>query len=171
MGIERMLSGMFIGEVVRQVLLKLHNDLIILKTWPKQWEKMYGLTTELVCSILEKDQEISELLQSQGLTSPTALECRLIYRICQMVVIRAAELVAALLACTVDRVEDSKVGIAVDGSVYKNMELFRDVLKEKTKSLIKPGTDCYFVPCEDGSGLGAAIVASMVDRKLRTQKN
>ena len=51
--IERMLSGMFIGEVVRQVLLKLYNDSIILKTWPQQWEKMYGLNTELVSSILE----------------------------------------------------------------------------------------------------------------------
>ena len=46
-----------------------------------------------------------------------------------------------MLACTVDRVDDPNVGVAVDGSVYKNMELFRIVLEEKTKALIKPGTD------------------------------
>ncbi|XP_053406528.1 hexokinase-like [Mercenaria mercenaria] len=120
---------------------------------------------------LRADQDVNEILQTQGINSPTSLECRLVYCVCQLVVIRAAELVAALLACTVDRVEEQKIGIAVDGSVYKNIALFRDVLEEKTKDLIKPGTDCYFVPCEDGSGLGAAIVASMVERHLRTQKN
>lgn len=42
-------------------------------------------------------------------------------------------------ACVVNRVDDAVVGIAVDGSVYKNIQLFRDVLELKTKSLLKPG--------------------------------
>lgn len=44
-------------------------------------------------------------------------------------------------ACVVNRVGLPTVGIAVDGSVYKNMQLFRDVLAEKVKSLVNPGVN------------------------------
>lgn len=169
MGIEKLMCGMFIGEVVRRVLLKLHKDKIIMNIWPLHWDKVYSLHTETVSDILRIEKikilEVNQVLQSQGISNLTSNECMILYCVCQLAVIRAAHLTAACTSCLVNRVDDPVVGIAVDGSVYKNIELFRDMLDRRIKSLVKPGKECYFVPCDDGSGLGAALVASMVDRR------
>lgn len=163
MGIEKLMSGMYIGEVVRQVLFRMHSKNIILASWPESWLDVYSLQTETISEFLKvkETEDDNKFLESHGI-SISAKEFKITKLVCQLVVLRAAHLTAACTACLVNRVGRSLVGIAVDGSIYKHIQMFRDILEEKISHLLKPGVQCYFVPCEDGSGVGAALIAAMV---------
>lgn len=162
---EKMMCALFAGEVVRHVILKLHKDGICFKTLSPQMQQKDGLTTETLSNILldetETHSKVRVILGTLGLDDVTDAECHLVYLVCKLVTMRAAALVAACLACLINRMNLPENGIAVDGSFYRGNHLFPDMCFNKMKNLVNPGLKYHFVPCQDGSGLGAALVAAM----------
>ena len=62
------------------------------------------------------------------------------------------------------RVEKDDVTIAVDGSLFRYHPNFQKTLEKTLKKLIDPSISFQIVLSTDGSGRGAAVVASIMSK-------
>ena len=105
------------------------------------------------------------ILKSMGVDNPSTVDCKLVYKICCKLTERGAILVAAAIAALLIRVKKSPVcGIGVDGSLYNEFPTFRNTMVKKLEEL-SPEYKARFLAVDDGSGIGAAVVAATVSRQ------
>ncbi|KAK1159372.1 hexokinase-2-like isoform X1 [Acipenser oxyrinchus oxyrinchus] len=164
---EKMISGMYMGEIVRLILVKLVNEKLLFQglTTPVLLEED-SFKTQHIFEI-EKDAEgldkASEILKSLGL-QPSREDCEVVQQVCIAVSTRSAHLCAAGLATIANRIRNKRglrhfdTTVAVDGTVYNEHPKFSQRLQEALR-LLAPECDVSFMPREDSSGIGAAIVA------------
>ncbi|XP_041658174.1 hexokinase-2-like [Cheilinus undulatus] len=169
---EKMISGMYLGEIVRLLLLKLTEDNLLfqgrksdaLKT-PERFETRFISEIEEPDTGLENAQRI---LTELGLDWDE-VDSRVVRLVCDTVSSRSARLCAAALATIVTRIRENrgldhlKTTVGVDGTVYKKHPNFSDELQE-TVHLLAPQCDITFLVSEDGSGKGAAMVTAVAQR-------
>lgn len=169
---EKMISGMYMGELVRLILVKMAKE-----------DLLFGgrITADLLTtghfetryvSEIEKDKEgiktAQQILGKLGL-EPSHEDCVATHRICQIVSSRSANLCAATLAAVLRRIRENKgverlrSTVGVDGSVYKNHPHFARLLQKTVRRLV-PDCDVRFIRSEDGSGKGAAMVTAVAYR-------
>uniref|UniRef100_A0A8C1TLZ7 Hexokinase-2 n=1 Tax=Cyprinus carpio TaxID=7962 RepID=A0A8C1TLZ7_CYPCA len=153
---EKMISGMYMGELVRLVLVKMAKDGLLFQ----------GHTTPDLSS--EGLVSAEQILRGLGL-DPSPEDCVATQRVCQIVSTRAAHLCAASLAAVLRQIRDNKATdrlrttVGVDGSVYKNHPQFARRLNKMVRLLV-PDCDVRFLRSEDGSGKGAAMVTAVAYR-------
>lgn len=172
---EKMISGLYMGEIVRLILVKLASEKLLFQglTTPALL-KENSFKTQHIFEI-EKDAEgldkASEILKSLGL-QPSREDCEVVQQVCIAVSTRSAHLCAAGIATIANRIrnnrglDDFDTTVAVDGTVYNKHPKFSQRLKEALK-LLASECDVSFMPREDSSGIGAAIVAGKELRKRR----
>ncbi|XP_061907577.1 hexokinase-2 [Entelurus aequoreus] len=171
---EKMISGMYMGELVRLILVKMAKDRLLFngKT-TSQLNTTGKFTTKCIYSIESDNIEeglksAQSVLQALGL-DPTLEDCIATLRVCQIVSIRAAHLCAATLVAVLRQIRDNKAAeklrttIGVDGSVYKNHPEFPRRLHKMVGRLV-PDCDVRFLRSEVGSGKGAAMVTAVALR-------
>ena len=90
--------------------------------------------------------------------------------ICEAVSTRAAHLSAVALATLVARVKRKHVTIATDGSLVRKHPYFRSRIESKMAELVGEGVTFELRFAEDGSGIGAALVAATVAHRLKIQR-
>uniref|UniRef100_UPI00398EACEF hexokinase-2-like isoform X1 n=2 Tax=Pristiophorus japonicus TaxID=55135 RepID=UPI00398EACEF len=175
---EKMISGMYMGELVRIILVKMAKDGLLFggKITPELLVTEH-FETRFV-SAIEKDtdglQKAKEILTKLGL-EPTQDDCVATQRICTIVSTRSSNLCAATLAAVLRRIKENKgvqrlrTTIGVDGSVYKKHPQFARRLHKAVRRLV-PTCDVRFLPSEDGSGKGAAMVTAVAYRLAKQQK-
>ncbi|KAI1901089.1 hypothetical protein AGOR_G00056540 [Albula goreensis] len=176
---EKMISGMYMGELVRLILVKMTRDGLAFQgqTTPQLLTTGSFQTSSVSAIETEKDNEgllnAEKVLLGLGLT-PTAEDCVTTQRVCQIVSTRAAHLCAATLAAVLRQIRDNKAvdrlrtTIGVDGSVYKNHPHFARRMHKMVRMMV-PDCDVRFLRSEDGSGKGAAMVTAVAHR-LATQQ-
>ncbi|NXK17988.1 HXK3 protein, partial [Arenaria interpres] len=181
---EKLISGMYLGEIVRHILLALVEKEIlfqdkacptlqnrdIFKTKFLSTIEMVVLTMSLVRGsdglALTKVQAI---LRDLGLQANFE-ECSLVREVCQTVSLRAAQLCAAGLAAVVEKMRENRglgqlaVTVGVDGTLYKMHPCFSQHLQQTLQDLA-PNCTVTFLLSEDGSGKGAALVAAVAVRE------
>lgn len=180
---EKRISGMFLGELLRVMLIHLFEKKLIFtnlykergNTLPHRLTEPFLLSSE-VLSYLEIDDStdlrMSALVLENQLRLPTTLSERIvIQKLTQAISKRAAYLSAIPLAAIVTRVkdqysnDDKDFEIGCDGSVVEFYPGFRDKILEALE-LINPlkGTSkrVHLRIAKDGSGVGAALCASTV---------
>jgi len=169
---EKMISGMYLGEIVRLVLEGLTRE-----------GKMFGGNYELISqpgcfptkylSEIESESEEDEgtqfskteqLLQDIGIWSASNTECANVAYICSMISKRAAFLCACGVAALLKRMQKKYVTVGVDGSVYRFHPTFKDLLDQKIDDLVEGKLEFQLMLSEDGSGRGAALVAAVATR-------
>ncbi|XP_032870023.1 hexokinase-2-like [Amblyraja radiata] len=175
---EKMISGMYMGELVRLILVKMTKDGLLFrgKLTPQLLVKD-NFETQYV-SAIEKDsdglQRAHGVLTKLGL-EPTSDDCISLRRICSIVSTRSSDLCAAALAAVLRRIQENKglqrmqTTIGVDGSVYKMHPQFARRLNKTVKRLV-PSCEVRFLLSEDGSGKGAAMVTAVAHRLDKQQK-
>ncbi|XP_018414385.1 PREDICTED: hexokinase-2 isoform X2 [Nanorana parkeri] len=175
---EKMISGMYMGELVRLILVKMAKE-----------DLLFGgrITADLLTtghfetryvSEIEKDKEgvktAHAILSKLGL-EPSHEDCVATHRICQIVSTRSANLCAATLSAVLRRIRENKgverlrSTVGVDGSVYKNHPHFARLL-QKTVRRLAPDCDIRFIRSEDGSGKGAAMVTAVAYRLVHQRQ-
>ncbi|KAM6220233.1 hexokinase-2 isoform 1-T1 [Rhynchocyon petersi] len=183
---EKMISGMYMGELVRLILVKMAKEELLfggrlspeLLTTGRFETKdvsdieggLHTAVTWWLCFPREKDgvRRAHEILTRLGL-EPTEEDCVATHRICQIVSTRSASLCAATLAAVLRRIKENKgeerlrSTIGVDGSVYKKHPHFAKRLHKTVRRLV-PDCDVRFLLSEDGSGKGAAMVTAVAYR-------
>ncbi|NXS59539.1 HXK3 protein, partial [Brachypteracias leptosomus] len=169
---EKLISGMYLGEIVRHILLALVEKQLLFcgKSSPKLQTKDIFQTKFL--STIEGDglalQQVRSILQDLELEASIE-DSVLVREVCQTVSLRAANLCAAGLAAVVEKMRENRglaqlaVTVGVDGTLYKLHPHFTQNLQQMLQDLA-PNCTVTFLQSQDGSGKGAALVAAVACR-------
>ncbi|XP_036043646.1 hexokinase-3 isoform X2 [Onychomys torridus] len=169
---EKMIGGLYLGELVRLVLVHLarHGVLFGGCTSPA----LLSQDSILLEHVAQMDDPatgtacVHEILQGLGL-SPQASDAELVQHVCEAVCTRAAQLCAAALAAVLSRLQHSReqqtlhVTVATGGRVFERHPRFHRTLKEMVMCLV-PECDVSFIPSVDGGGRGVAMVTAVAAR-------
>ena len=183
---EKMISGLYLGEIFRLVLLDLHdnNPAHCLKLFPDQDVEPLRTPFSLDASVLshiEEDPfenlcETHELLQARLGLAATKPELELVRRLAELVGTRAARLSACGIAALCRKKGIDKCHVGADGSVFNKYPHFKargaQALREildwpKTRRGQEDPVDIR--AAEDGSGVGAALIAALTIKRVREQ--
>ncbi|XP_074965836.1 hexokinase HKDC1-like isoform X3 [Phalacrocorax aristotelis] len=169
---EKMTSGMYLGEIVRQILIDLTKQGLLFRGQISESLTKRGIFETKFLSQIESDRlallQVRRILQQLGLDS-TCEDSIIVKEVCGAVSKRAAQLCGAGLAAIVEKkrenrgVEHLKITVGVDGTLYKLHPHFSRVLRETVKELA-PKCDVTFMLSEDGSGKGAALITAVAKR-------
>uniref|UniRef100_A0A8B9E2H2 hexokinase n=1 Tax=Anser cygnoides TaxID=8845 RepID=A0A8B9E2H2_ANSCY len=169
---EKMTSGMYLGEIVRQILIDLTKQGLLFRGQISESLRKRGIFETKFLSQIESDRlallQVRRILQQLGLDS-TCEDSIIVKEVCGAVSRRAAQLCGAGLAAIVEKkrenrgVEHLQITVGVDGTLYKLHPHFSRVLQETVRELA-PQCDVTFMLSEDGSGKGAALITAVAKR-------
>ncbi|KAF7287537.1 hypothetical protein GWI33_005902 [Rhynchophorus ferrugineus] len=167
---EKMISGMYLGELVRLYMVKFTKDGLMFEGKLSDALQERDKFTCTYLSEIEADQpgkyiRQREILNEMGLSYASEQDCINIRYICECISRRSAHLIAAAMVTLINKMGETNVTIGVDGSVYKYHPHFRRLMIQKMTELIKPGFTFDVMLSEDGSGRGAALVAAVAAKK------
>ncbi|KAG7222090.1 hypothetical protein INR49_016660 [Caranx melampygus] len=170
---EKMISGMYLGEIVRNVLMDFTAKGLLFRGRMSERLKTHGIFETKFLSQIEKDRlamrQIRSILQHLGLTSSTCDDSVLVKEVCSVVARRAAQLCGAGLAAVVDKIRQNRnlnqlsITVGVDGTLYKTHPHFSSIMQETLQDLA-PQCQVTFHKSEDGSGKGAALITAVACR-------
>ncbi|AET01524.1 putative hexokinase [Medicago truncatula] len=173
---EKIISGMYLGEIVRRVLYKMAEEAWFFgETVPSKLKVPFILRTPDMSAMHHDSSadlnvvktKLKEILE----ISDTSLEVRkVVVALCNIVATRGARLSAAgivgilkkLGKDTITNGEGQKNVIAMDGGLYEHYTEYRKCLENTLKELLGEGvSDSVIVEhSNDGSGTGAALLAA-----------
>uniref|UniRef100_A0A8C3NFA6 Hexokinase-2 n=1 Tax=Geospiza parvula TaxID=87175 RepID=A0A8C3NFA6_GEOPR len=169
---EKMISGMYLGEIVRNILMDFTKKGLLFRGRISERLKTRGIFETKFLSQIESDclalLQVRSILQHLGLES-TCDDSIIVKEVCTVVARRAAQLCGAGMAAVVDKIRENrgldflKVTVGVDGTLYKLHPHFSTVLQETVKEL-SPKCEVTFLQSEDGSGKGAALITAVACR-------
>lgn len=165
---EKLISGMYMGELVRLVMVKLVNNHALLGGKGSEMLNQKGSFKTNFVTAIEEDspghyEKCIRCLNEIGITHATNEDCRCVRMICEAVSSRAAFLCAAALSALLCKINEKNVTIGIDGSVYRFHPTFKSNLEKKIRELTTPSISFQLMLSEDGSGRGAALVAAVVN--------
>jgi len=167
---EKMISGMYLGELVRQVCLDLvDKGLLFNGKASKKFLTKMAFLTKFVSDIESHDNAKLLGVLNELEIDGTPRDQMILKLVCAAVSKRAARLAAAGLVAIVMKINKPLCTIAVDGSVFKLHPQFKTYMQETIKDLM-PESNIKLMLSEDGSGKGAALIAAVAARisKLRS---
>ncbi|KAG5194655.1 hypothetical protein JEQ12_012931 [Ovis aries] len=175
---EKMTSGMYLGEIVRQILIDLTKQGLLFRGHISERLQTRGIFETKFLSQIESDRlallQVRRILQQLGLDS-TCEDSIVVKEVCGAVSRRAAQLYGAGLAAIVEKrredqgLEHVRITVGVDGTLYKLHPHFSRILRETVKELA-PQCDVMFMLSEDGSGKGAALITAVAKRLQQAQR-
>ncbi|KAM6585200.1 hypothetical protein CsatB_012202 [Cannabis sativa] len=173
---EKLISGMYLGEVVRRVLCRVAEEVslfgdtvppklripFILRT--PHMSAMHHDTSPDLKVVAEKLRDILEIPNS-------SLKARkLIVQLCDVVATRGARLAAAGILGILKKLgrettkegENQKTVIALDGGLYEHYSAYSNCLETTIAELLgeKVSESIVIEHSNDGSGIGAALLAA-----------
>ncbi|KAG5880594.1 hypothetical protein JTB14_002399 [Gonioctena quinquepunctata] len=171
---EKMISGMYMGEIVRLALERFTKEGLLFGGKGSDMLFERGRFYTKYVSEIESDppgvfNNLREICEELGLKHASEQDYINVRYICECVSRRSAHLVSAGLATLLNKMDEKKVTIGIDGSVYRFHPHFHNLMMEKIKELADPSIEFDLMLSEDGSGRGAALVAAVAAR-LRKEK-
>ncbi|XP_027958507.1 hexokinase-3 isoform X2 [Eumetopias jubatus] len=169
---EKMISGMYLGEIVRHILLHLTSLGVLFRGQPTQRLQTRDIFKTKFLSEIESDslalRQVRAILEDLGL-SLTSDDALMVLEVCQAVSQRAAQLCGAGVAAVVEKIRENRgleeltVSVGVDGTLYKLHPHFSSLVAATVRELA-PRCVVTFLQSEDGSGKGAALVTAVACR-------
>uniref|UniRef100_A0A671L2D5 hexokinase n=1 Tax=Sinocyclocheilus anshuiensis TaxID=1608454 RepID=A0A671L2D5_9TELE len=174
---EKMCSGMYLGEIVRNILIDLTKRGFLFRGQISETLKTRGIFETKFLSQIESDRlallQVRSILQHLGLDS-TCDDSIIVKEVCGAVSLRAAQICGAGMAAVVDKIRENRgldhldITVGVDGTLYKLHPHFSRIMHHTVKELA-PNCNVNFLLSEDGSGKGAALITA-VGCRLRQQE-
>uniref|UniRef100_A0A674MGH0 Phosphotransferase n=1 Tax=Takifugu rubripes TaxID=31033 RepID=A0A674MGH0_TAKRU len=175
---EKMISGMYLGEIVRLLLVKLTEDKFLFSGQASETLLMPGsFETNVIYPFISAEhslENVEHILTKLGLKWDE-VDARVVRVCCDTISSRSARLCAAALAAITNRIRNNrklghlKTTVGVDGTVYKKHPNFGEEL-QATVRLLAPACHITFMVSEDGSGKGAAMVTAVAQRLARQSR-
>ncbi|XP_030067982.1 hexokinase-3 isoform X2 [Microcaecilia unicolor] len=169
---EKMISGMYLGEIVRNILLQFTTQGILFRGQVSQRLCTKDIFQTKFLSDIERDSmgllQVRAILTELGLDS-TCDDSIIVKEVCQVVSQRAANLCGAGIAAVVEKIrvnhclDHLTITVGVDGTLYKLHPHFAGIVQE-TVQVLAPSCSVTFLQSEDGSGKGAALVTAVTCR-------
>uniref|UniRef100_UPI00398E372A hexokinase HKDC1-like isoform X1 n=1 Tax=Pristiophorus japonicus TaxID=55135 RepID=UPI00398E372A len=165
---EKMISGMYLGEIVRNILISFTKQGFLFRGLISQRLKTIGIFETKFLSQIESDRlallQVRAILQQLGLDS-TCDDSIIVKEVCGVVSKRAAQLCGAGVAAVVDKIRENRkldyleITVGVDGTLYQLHPHFSRILADTVKDLA-PKCNVTISLSEDGSGRGAALITA-----------
>lgn len=177
---EKMISGMYLGEVTRNIILDFLDNLIIFQGLSSgELNRHYGIDTALMSAIeLGRDNTSKDWLKATKKIITDSFEveasdadCVMIQRICEIVATRAARLSATAIATIIRRTDPKgTLAIGVDGSVIEHYPKFQQRMIGALTDLFDESVCDRLVIglAKDGSGVGAALCALQAKKQAES---
>ncbi|MFH1874187.1 MAG: hexokinase [Pseudomonadota bacterium] len=165
---EKMISGMYLGELARLVLADLIKRQLIFTECQGKFSKGDFKTRHM--SLIEADKtpmlgKINDYLESVGMFHSNLEDRKMLKKICKMVSVRAARISAAAISAVVawmDPELKSNHTIGIDGTLYEKYPGFRrNILSTLQEIHSGKAKKIKLSLAKDGSGIGVAIVAAV----------
>ncbi|XP_063695449.1 hexokinase-1-like [Bolinopsis microptera] len=152
---EKMISGMYLGELTRLALLKrtLHKNCIFAGNIPDMLHKEDSLDGSTVSDCINSEEECRAVFPK---ASPA--DIAVVRQVCNAVSNRAAKLAAAGVYAIWLKREKVPFTVAVDGSVFLKHATFANVMRSTLQEL---NCTVNLEVATDGSGLGSALIAAI----------
>ncbi|OEL31900.1 Hexokinase-7 [Dichanthelium oligosanthes] len=171
---EKLISGMYLGEIVRRVLLKIASQSMLFGNINHTKLKTRFILRTPDISAMHHDETpdlriVAEKLADNLKISDTSLETRkMVVEICDIVTSRSARLAAAGIVGILRKIgravpgDERRSVIAIDGGLFEHYAEFRQCLESTLVELLgKEASRSVAVKLtKDGSGLGAALIAA-----------
>ncbi|KAG4930549.1 hypothetical protein AAZX31_17G151500 [Glycine max] len=168
---EKLISGMYLGEVVRQVLLKLARETALFgSNVPPKLMTPYLLRSPDMAAMhqdMSEDREIvsEKLSEIFDIDSCSLMAREMVAEVCDIVTERGARLAGAGIVGIIKklgRVENRKSVVTVEGGLYEHYRIFRNYLHSSIWEMLgKDLSDNVIVEhSHGGSGTGALFLAA-----------
>ncbi|NXU74782.1 HXK1 protein, partial [Oreotrochilus melanogaster] len=173
---EKMISGMYLGEIVRNILIDFTKRGFLFRGQISETLKTRHIFETKFLSQIERLAllQVRAILQQLGLNS-TCDDSIIVKTVCGAVSRRAAQLCGAGMAAVVDKIRENRglehleITVGVDGTLYKLHPHFSRIMHQTVKDLA-PNCDVTFLLSEDGSGKGAALITAVGCRLRETEQ-
>ncbi|KAJ1654857.1 hypothetical protein IWQ61_005288 [Dispira simplex] len=174
---EKMISGLYLGEVARKVLLHLVDCRLLFNGLSStELNQPYNFDTAYMSTIVADEtddlEDTKHTLETVLLLPATTLtDRRIVQRVCYLLGLRAARLSAAALTSVLtvrkDLLAAGPCTVGIDGSMYEFYPQFEDFLLEAVGEILGSSLakKVKTTLAKDGSGVGAAIVAMVADKQ------
>lgn len=175
---EKMTAGLYLGEIFRLALLDVLQTspgLIFKGQDTSKLEKPYLLDASFLATIeddpYENLQETSDAFEKHLGIKSTQTELEMIRRLAELIGTRAARLSACGVAaiCKKKKIESCHVG--ADGSVFTKYPHFKprgaQALREILDWAPEEKDKVTIMAAEDGSGVGAALIAALTLKRFK----
>ncbi|KAJ3702290.1 hypothetical protein LUZ61_005995 [Rhynchospora tenuis] len=172
---EKLISGMYLGDIVRRVLLKMAEEAELFgDTVPPKLRVPFILRSHDISSMhhdISPDFKVvaTKLKENLGVINTSFETRKMVVQVCDIITRRAAQLAAAGIAGVLKKIGmDPSSGnhqrrvIAIDGGLFEHNRVFKNCL-ERTLSQLLGEEASRFVEvtlANDGSGVGAALIAA-----------
>ncbi len=175
---EKMIAGLYLGELFRLVLVDLHDNKSCKMFQGQDISKLrevYTLDSSFL-SLIEEDPfenltETSDLFKRELGIATIKPELELCRRLAELIGTRAARLSACGVAaiCTKKGIKSCHVG--ADGSVFNKYPHFKARGAVALREILDWGQDekdpISILAAEDGSGVGAALIAALTVKRVK----
>jgi hexokinase len=165
-----MVSGLYIGEMLRLVMVKLHEEgrLFQDKDITRLRESNVVDATFLSIAEIDTSEGLDDMRKEfEGLFnfSPAVDEMKVCRYLTGLIATRAARLYACGIAAICKRNNIRECHVGVDGSVFNKNSGFKDRASQGLRDILDwPVGEIDLIALnasEDGSGVGAALAASL----------
>ncbi|KAF2671201.1 hexokinase [Microthyrium microscopicum] len=179
---EKMVAGLYLGEIFRLTLVDLHEhpDCLMFKDQAiTKLSQPYGLDASFLSKIevdpFENLDETAELFHSTLDIKPSRHELELIRRLAELIGTRAARLTACGIAAICTKQNWTTAHVGADGSVFTHYPHFKARQAQALKEILDwpanqgkgAGDPIEVVAAEDGSGVGAALIAALTIKRVQ----
>nr|CAD7454508.1 unnamed protein product [Timema tahoe] len=171
---EKMISSMYLGELVRLIVLKLikENEMFGGNS-SDLFNTQYLFDTKYMSDIESEEagkwDRMSMILMGLDMGHGNEQDFVNLRYIVEVLSQRAAALVSACMVALINKMDFNPVTIGVDGTLYKQHPNFRPMMLEYIGKFVKKGIKFELMLSEDGSGRGAALVAAAAIRARSEQ--
>ncbi|MED6158616.1 Hexokinase isoenzyme 2 [Stylosanthes scabra] len=181
---EKIISGMYLGEIVRRVLCKMAEEASFFgDTVPPKLKVPFTLRTPDMSSMHhDKSADLSVVgnkLKAIFEIADSSLESRkVVIELCNIIATRGARLAAAgilgilkkLGRDTVNDGEGQRMVISMDGGLYEHYDAYSKCLEDTITELVGEDVSQHIViqHSMDGSGIGAALLAASHSQYLES---
>jgi len=166
---EKMISGMYMGELVRQVLVDLMKDDLIFVGADREKLLERGSFFTRYASEIESDPvgeytRARQAMEELGMDPDeiTDEDCSSLRYVCEAVSRRASMMASAGVTALLKKMDYKDVVIAIDGSLFRFHPHFKNVMQSRISQMMGINFKFDLLLSEDGSGRGAALVAAVL---------
>jgi len=169
---EKMISGMYMGELVRQVLVDMVWEDLMFEDQNTDGLFEPGAFLTKYVSKVEADPvgdytKCRKVMAELGMPDVSEEDCSVVRHICECISRRAGFMAAAGITALLKKMDYHDVTIAIDGSVFRYHPHFPNIMQSRISQLMGVEYKFDLMLSTDGSGRGAALVAAV----LKSQEN
>ncbi|KAJ6814653.1 hexokinase-2-like [Iris pallida] len=184
---EKLISGMYLGEIVRRVLLKMAEEAAFFgDTVPPKLQVPFILRTPVMSAMhhdTSPDLRVvgTKLKDIFGISNTSLKTRKTVVKVCDIIARRGARLAAAGMVGILKKLgrdapasagEKRRTVIAMDGGLYEHYTIFSKCLESTLSEMLGEVSKTVVVKhANDGSGIGASLLAASHSQYLGVEES